>query len=83
LIKNGKPIHNNTVTEAIQNGFAYVTEDRKEYGLILVDDIKRNISLTGLSKLTRNAVVNEREEVLVAEKMKKSMNIKAPSILQK
>ncbi|SDC23503.1 multiple monosaccharide ABC transporter ATP-binding protein [Paenibacillus sp. CF095] len=83
LIKNGKPIHNNTVTEAIQNGFAYVTEDRKEYGLILMDDIKRNISLTGLSKLTRNAVVNEREEVLVAEEMKKSMNIKAPSILQK
>ncbi|MFE6078414.1 multiple monosaccharide ABC transporter ATP-binding protein [Paenibacillus sp. NPDC057886] len=83
LIKDGKPIQNNSVTEAIQNGFAYVTEDRKEYGLILMDDIKRNISLTGLGKLTRNAVVNEREEVLVAEDMKKNMNIKAPSILQK
>lgn len=83
LIKEGKPIQNNSVTEAIQNGFAYVTEDRKEYGLILMDDIKRNISLTGLGKLTKNAVVNEREEVLVAEDMKKSMNIKAPSILQK
>lgn len=83
LIKDGQPIQNNSVTEAIQNGFAYVTEDRKEYGLILMDDIKRNISLTGLGKLTKNAVVNEREEVLVAEEMKKSMNIKAPSILQK
>ncbi len=56
----------------------YVTEDRKEYGLILMDDIKRNISLTGLGKLTKNAVVNEREEVLVAEEMKKSMNYKGP-----
>ncbi|MDK8192664.1 sugar ABC transporter ATP-binding protein [Paenibacillus sp. UMB7766-LJ446] len=83
LIKDGKPIQNNSVTEAIQNGFAYVTEDRKEYGLILMDDIKRNISLTGLNKLTRGVVVNEREEVVVAEEMKKSMNIKAPSILQK
>ncbi|WP_416294498.1 multiple monosaccharide ABC transporter ATP-binding protein [Paenibacillus illinoisensis] len=83
LIKDSQPIQNNSVTEAIQNGFAYVTEDRKEYGLILMDDIKRNISLTGLGKLTKNAVVNEREEVLVAEEMKKSMNIKAPSILQK
>ncbi|MGF9698485.1 multiple monosaccharide ABC transporter ATP-binding protein [Paenibacillus sp. MABNR03] len=83
LIKDGKPIQNNSVTEAIQNGFAYVTEDRKEYGLILMDDIKRNISLTGLGKLAKGAVVNEREEVLVAEEMKKSMNIKAPSILQK
>ncbi|MGY5483288.1 multiple monosaccharide ABC transporter ATP-binding protein [Paenibacillus sp. ALE2] len=83
LIKDGKPIQNNTVTDAINNGFAYVTEDRKEYGLILMDDIKRNISLTGLSKLTKGAVVNEQEEVVVAEEMKKSMNIKAPSILQK
>ncbi|MBJ8194222.1 ATP-binding cassette domain-containing protein, partial [Bacillus cereus] len=29
------------------------------------------------------AVVNEQEEVVIAEEMKKSMNIKAPSILQK
>ncbi|KAE8561292.1 multiple monosaccharide ABC transporter ATP-binding protein [Paenibacillus polymyxa] len=83
LIKDDKPIQNNTVTDAINNGFAYVTEDRKEYGLILMDDIKRNISLTGLNKLAKGAVVNEQEEVVVAEEMKKSMNIKAPSILQK
>ncbi|MDO7907152.1 sugar ABC transporter ATP-binding protein [Paenibacillus sp. JX-17] len=83
LIKDGKEIRNNTITEAIDNGFAYVTEDRKEYGLILMDDIKRNISLTGLGKLARGTVVNEREEVLVAEDMRKRMNIKAPSILQK
>ncbi|AWB46878.1 ABC transporter ATP-binding protein [Paenibacillus sp. CAA11] len=83
LIKDGKEISNNTITAAIDNGFAYVTEDRKEYGLILMDDIKRNISLTGLGKLTRGTVVNEREEVLVAEDMRKRMNIKAPSILQK
>ncbi|MGG0824533.1 multiple monosaccharide ABC transporter ATP-binding protein [Paenibacillus turicensis] len=83
LIKEGESIQNNSVDEAIQNGFAYVTEDRKEYGLILMDDIKRNISLTGIEKLTAKGVVNEREEVLVAEKMKKDMNIKASSILQK
>lgn len=83
LIKDGRVIRNRTVTEAIENGFAYVTEDRKAYGLILMDDIKRNISLTGLPKLSQNTVVNEHEEVLVAEEMKRSMNIKAPSILQK
>lgn len=83
LIKEGKLIQNNSVDDAIQNGFAYVTEDRKEYGLILMDDIKRNISLTGINKLTANGVVNEREEVLIAEKMKRDMNIKASSILQR
>ncbi|WP_172195288.1 multiple monosaccharide ABC transporter ATP-binding protein [Saccharibacillus qingshengii] len=83
LVKDGKEIRNDSVSQAIANGFAYVTEDRKEYGLILMDDIKRNISLTGIGKLTKRAVVNEREEVLVAEDMRKRMNIKTPSILQK
>lgn len=83
LIKDGQEIRNDSVNQAIRNGFAYVTEDRKEYGLILMDDIKRNISLTGIGKLTKRGIVNEREEVLVAEDMRKRMNIKTPSILQK
>lgn len=83
ILKDGKEIQNNSVTEAIENGFAYVTEDRKDYGLILIDDIKRNISLTGLRKLTQRTVINEREEVLVAEEMRRKLKIKTPSILQK
>lgn len=83
LHKDGKEIRNQSITEAIENGFAYVTEDRKEYGLILMDDIKRNISLTGLSKLAKNMVIDEREEILVAEDMRKKLKIKTSNILQK
>ncbi len=83
LYKNGQAIQNRTVTEAIANGFAYVTEDRKDYGLILIDDIKRNISLTGLPKLAKNMVIDEREEILVAEEMRRKLKIKTPNILQK
>lgn len=83
LRKDRKEIRNQSITEAIENGFAYVTEDRKEYGLILMDDIKRNISLTGLSKLAKNMVIDEREEILVAEDMRKKLKIKTPNILQK
>lgn len=83
LRKDGKEIRNQSINEAIENGFAYVTEDRKEYGLILMDDIKRNISLTGLSKLAKNMVIDDREEILVAEGMRKKLKIKTPNILQK
>ncbi|GIO61425.1 MULTISPECIES: multiple monosaccharide ABC transporter ATP-binding protein [Paenibacillus] len=83
LIKDGKPIQNNTITQAIDNGFAYVTEDRKHYGLILIDDIKRNISLTGLPKLAKGTVIDDKQEVLVAEEMRKKLKIKTPNILQK
>lgn len=83
IYKDGKEIHLNNVNKAIENGLAYVTEDRKNYGLILIDSIKRNISLSSLNKLSKNLVVNESQEVIEAEKFRKKMNIKAPSIMQK
>ena len=50
------PFRTNSVNERpFSQRLAYVTEDRKHYGLVLMDDIKRNISLTGLAKLTKNA----------------------------
>ncbi|WEK54851.1 MAG: sugar ABC transporter ATP-binding protein [Candidatus Cohnella colombiensis] len=81
--KDGKEVQFHNITEAIDNGVAYVTEDRKNYGLILIDDIKNNISLASLKKISRRTVVNENEEVVVAETYRKKMNIKTPSVLQK
>ncbi|OXM83598.1 multiple monosaccharide ABC transporter ATP-binding protein [Paenibacillus rigui] len=83
VIKNGKEVQLNTITKAIDEGIAYVTEDRKHYGLILLDDIKRNISLASLNKLSRNLVIDENREITEAENFRKAMNIKTPSILQK
>ncbi|WP_438444218.1 multiple monosaccharide ABC transporter ATP-binding protein [Gorillibacterium sp. sgz5001074] len=82
LFKKGKPIQAPSIDKAIKNGIAYVTEDRKHYGLILIDDIRRNVTLSRLGKISRHTVVDENEEVLVAERFRKAMNIKTPSILQ-
>lgn len=83
LYKDGKEISVKNVPEAIENGLAYVTEDRKNYGLILMEDIKRNISLPNLRKLSKFSVLNENVEVKEAENYRQKMNIKTPSILQK
>ncbi|MFD3262258.1 multiple monosaccharide ABC transporter ATP-binding protein [Paenibacillus lentus] len=83
LLLHGKEIRLNDISTAIQHGIAYVTEDRKDYGLVLIDDIKRNISLANLGKLSRRGVINENEEVLVAEEYREKLKIKTPSILQK
>ena len=81
--KDSRELHLKNISDAIDNGIAYVTEDRKQYGLILIDDIKRNITLANLSAISRRTVVNEKEEVVVAESYRKRMNIKTPSVLQK
>jgi putative multiple sugar transport system ATP-binding protein len=80
---DGKEVKTRTVSEAIQNGLAYATEDRKTYGLNLIDDIKRNISMAALDKLERFGIVDDGREYQVANEYRKSMNIKAPSVLSK
>ncbi|HEX5331968.1 MAG TPA: multiple monosaccharide ABC transporter ATP-binding protein [Cellulomonas sp.] len=80
VFKDGQEIHTRTVGEAIAHGIVYATEDRKRYGLNLIEDIKRNISAAALGKLSRRGVVDREEEVLVAEQYRKDLNIKAPSI---
>jgi putative multiple sugar transport system ATP-binding protein len=77
---HGKLVKTNTVSRAIDAGIAYATEDRKRYGLNLIDDIKRNISASALGKLSRAGFVNDAEESTVAERFRKSMNIKAQSV---
>ncbi|SDD34298.1 multiple monosaccharide ABC transporter ATP-binding protein [Auraticoccus monumenti] len=77
---HGRPVKVRTVSEAIKHGIAYATEDRKRYGLNLIEDIKRNISSASLRKLARFGWVDGEEEQTVAEGYRRSMNIKAPSV---
>jgi putative multiple sugar transport system ATP-binding protein len=69
--------------DAIRAGVAYVSEDRKGNGLVLIQDIRYNITLADLESLTNGIVINENEEIQQANKCKESINIKAPSIAQK
>ncbi|MFB9705284.1 ATP-binding cassette domain-containing protein, partial [Rhodococcus aetherivorans] len=59
VFKNGVEIKTRTVSEAIENGLAYATEDRKFYGLNLIEDIKRNISMAALKKLEKGGLVDD------------------------
>ncbi len=81
IYKRGEEIKVRNVSEAIGHGIAYATEDRKKYGLNLIEDIKRNISAAGLPKLSTRGWVNGNEELKVAEEYRASMNIKTPSVL--
>ena len=80
VYKRGVEVRTNTVPRAIKAGIAYATEDRKRYGLNLIDDIKRNISGSALGKLAHFGFVNDPEETTVANRYLKSMNIKAPTV---
>lgn len=82
VLINGKREDLNTVEKAIKKGLAYISEDRKGLGLILRNDIKDNITLPKLEKVSKKSVINANEEILVANKSVDTFRIKCSSILQ-
>lgn len=69
--------------DAIKAGVAYVTEDRKGDGLILIQDVKQNITIANLKEISERGVVNDNSEVKVANEYRVSLNIKTPNVEQK
>lgn len=69
--------------DAIGAGVAYVTEDRKGNGLVLIQDVKQNITLANLREISRRMVVDANMEVKIANEFKVSLNIKTPTVEQK
>ncbi len=83
LLLNGQPQHFARPEEAINAGIAYVTEDRKSKGLILIQDVKENITLANLQEIAARGVVDANAEVQVANEYRENLNIKTPSVEQK
>lgn len=69
--------------EAIKQGLGYVSEDRKRYGLVLMMDIKNNITLSSLEDISKYKVINENEEIKASNHYVSGLKIKTPSIEQK
>lgn len=82
VLRDGTEARTRTVPEAVDAGIAYVTEDRKHYGLDLQDSVSRNISLASLSRLARRGVVDAHQERVVAEEFRRTMNIRARTVFE-
>ena len=83
VFKNGKAIDTSSVDKAIKHGIAYVSEDRKNYGLVLANDIKFNVTLANLDDVSKGGVLDDNKEISVAHEYCKRFAIKTPGIFQK
>jgi putative multiple sugar transport system ATP-binding protein len=80
LYRDGREVTARAVPDAVRHGIAYATEDRKRFGLNAIDTVSRNISLSALAKVARGLVVDARAETRVAERYRRELGIKAPSV---
>jgi putative multiple sugar transport system ATP-binding protein len=82
VLKRGKEIDVSTVPKAIANGLAYATEDRKTLGLVLINDVKTNITLANLDGVSTSGVLSSPKEITVANEYRDALAIKTPNVNQ-
>ena len=79
---HGKTVDVSTIPKAMDAGLAYATEDRKTYGLVLIDHIKHNVTLANLEGVSSRGVVNDLNELTVANKYRKDLAIRCSGVFQ-
>jgi putative multiple sugar transport system ATP-binding protein len=82
LFIKGKKVTPKSAKAALAAGMGYMSEDRKTLGLVLIQSIKNNISASSLHKLSKFGVVLKQPEINEAEKYRRDLRIKTPSIDQ-
>jgi len=82
VLLHGKPVDTRSVSRVVKQGIAYVTEDRKTYGLNLIDHIKNNTTLANLFGVSRRGIIDDMLEMKVANDYRKRTNIRSSSIYQ-
>ena len=80
ILVEGKQVQINSPSDAIKHGVAFVTEDRKRYGLILDQTILRNMTLAGLRRLSGRFITDESAEAAAGQRAANELRIKAPSV---
>ncbi|HYN95334.1 MAG TPA: multiple monosaccharide ABC transporter ATP-binding protein [Pilimelia sp.] len=83
VYKDGQEITPHSVSDAIKHGIAYVTEDRKQYGLHLEEDIRHNVTLSDLGRVSKRSVIDLHHEVVEAEQLRRDLQVKARTVFQK
>jgi len=82
MVLEGKNKFFKTPSDAIKNGFCYVSEDRKKYGLNLKQDIQDNMAVASLDKISTMGIIDNSAKISETIKYIKELNIKTPSYEQ-
>ena len=82
LVLEGQPVHIKNPQDAIDHHIALVPEDRKNAGLVLINSVGFNLTLTVLKEFIRGPFVNEKKENQIIEQYQNSLSIKMASVEQ-
>ena len=76
MILEGQKIVNASPRNALQKGFSFLPEDRKDEGLVLNQSIKQNVILSVLKKISKGIFVNKGIENKIVQKYIDALKIR-------
>ena len=79
---DGREVELSSVPAAIDAGLAYVTEDRKQLGLILADDVRKNVTLASLNQVAPRWVIDDIRELKAVTDYRNRMRIRCSDVYQ-
>lgn len=80
---NGKKVDIQNVYDATELCIGFITEDRKGQGLLMNFDVKQNITIASLDKISRFGVMNLKKERAVSQEMCDALKVKTPNLRQR
>lgn len=79
---DGRKVTVNSPEEALKNGLAYLSEDRKQEGLVVKSSVKWNLTMAGMKRILSGGMISGTKETAVSNKMVEAMRIKTPGLDQ-
>lgn len=76
---HGKEVENKNPIEAIKNGFALVTEERRATGIFPYAAIRLNATIANIKKYAKHSIVSDKALKEDTNKVIESMEVKTPS----
>lgn len=83
ILVNGHKVNIKQPSDAVKAGIGYLSEDRKEYGLMVQMNVNDNIMISSLNNHVGGSFVKDKELYEISEKYKESLDIRTPSIFQR
>ncbi len=79
---DGKQVEIKTPEDAVKLGIGYLSEDRKQFGIVLQKTITENTTLATLGEYMRGLFINKKKEAAAAQKYVDNLKTKTPGVDQ-
>jgi D-xylose transport system ATP-binding protein len=80
FVVRGNEVKIDAPADAIAAGIAFVTEDRKKYGLLLDQTVAVNVTLAALRRVTGSMLTDEDAETAASERAVRELHVKTSSV---